>query len=162
MEITAYNQRWRLGFPTISIEILIYTGHALLLFVSWQFSEKCYSTNLGNQDWHTEVLLALSKPPRRTSSWKSRLLQLGNTNSSFILKFCLSSIKLILVKKKNDVQCHLHSFWWAFSSMRTEIITTSLVSKKKQELSNCLSKKYTNSVSLWGHLKAGRTLVKTH
>lgn len=53
VEITAYDHRWRLGFPTVSIEILIYTGHALLLFVSWQFSENSYSTNLGNLDWHT-------------------------------------------------------------------------------------------------------------
>lgn len=33
--------------------------------------------------------------------------------------------------------------------------------KEKQELSNCLSVKCTNIASLWGHLRAGRTLVKT-
>lgn len=106
----------------------------MLLFVSWQFPEQLnsYSTNLGQPRLTNRGAAGFEQadiPPGRAGchSW-------WTPKASFILKFCFPSIKLILVKKKNGVQCHLHSFWWAFSSMRIEIIMTSLVSRRSR---NC-------------------------
>lgn len=116
VEIWAFTHIWRLGFPTVSMETLVHAGHASLLFVLWKISENSYSTNLGQprladidadgfkQALHEDI------PPEEEAAAADEHLKV-----SYTLKLCFSSMKLVLVKKQNGVECYLHGFLWTLS-----------------------------------------------
>lgn len=72
------------------------------------------------------------------SPWKGGLPQ-SMSAKSFIYSEPLLFKKKILVKKKNNVQCHLHGFLLTISYRRVEILIPNIVCRSltMKELSNC-------------------------
>lgn len=63
------------------MEMLVYAGYALLLFVLWQFPEHSYSTNMGQPRLVNRGAAAFKQALQEAIPWKSMLLQLMNTES---------------------------------------------------------------------------------